>query len=312
MPERRAANNGLILKSKLKSPADSHYLLAFNAQSTRLAVHSDADRHVIVFDPRSGHALGHLVNIHHGVSMDFLSADALLLVQQPHWRSSRFAPGRCTRWDLRRGKRDLIWEHEHLQCVAVSPRGQVVAFGADQGLVLFDVVKKKILHQRKTELPLYPERALFSARGTYAALGFHMQRSTRAVMVWDVAEARRQRTFELHWDHLSCLAFHGDTLGMAIATWHDVQVFEPDCGEDPVLVYQPEKPPVLAMQFREPGLLTLLLDDGTRVSLRIKTGKVVRRVPPPTDLVMSYAAANADWSMFAAATAGGVLVWKEE
>ena len=314
MAEQTPATNGLILKPKLKRPEDTHYLLAFNAQSTRLAVHSDGDSQVVVFDPHSGREVGRLVKIHHVVSMDFLSADVLLLVQQPHWKSSGWTPGRCVRWDLRRSKRDIVWEHEHLQCVAVSPKGRVVAFGADQGIVLFDGVKKKILHQRKTGLPLYPERALVSARGSYAAIGMCTERSStspRVVMVWDVEEARRHRTLELNWDCLSGLAFHGDTLGMAVATWHDVQVFEPDRGEDPVMVYEPEKP-ALAMQFQEPGLLALLLDNGRRVFLRIKTGKVVRSVPPPTELVLVYAAANADWSMFAAPTAGGVFVWKAE
>jgi WD40 repeat protein len=314
MADQSAANNRLILKTKLRNPDDTNYLLAFNAQSTRLAIHSDGDSQVVVFDPHSGREVGRVVKFHHLVSMDFLSADVLLLVQQPHWKSSGFTPGRCVRWDLRRGKRDLIWEHEHLQCVAVNHKGRVVAFGADQGLVLFDVAKKKVLHQRKTALPLYPERALVSAGGSYAAIGMSTERSStrpRVVMVWDVAEARRQRTFEINWDCLSGLAFNGDTLGMAVATWHDVQVFEPEQGEDPVLVYNPEEP-ALAMQFREQGMLALLLDDGTRVILRIKTGKVVRSVPPPTELVLKYSAANAEWSMFAAPTAGGVFVWKEE
>jgi hypothetical protein len=309
--ERGVVGSGLLLATDFPGPQDADHLLAFNARGTRLAVGCEDASHVLVFDPRSGREVARLADLPHLTSMGFLSAEVLLLVQQPHMNDGAFRPGRCLRWDLRRGGREIVWEDEGLRGVAVSPNGQVVAFGVRHGLVLYDLLKKQVRHRRESELCRRPERCAFSAGGRYAAVGLcgsDPGTSPRVVMVWDAEEGRRYRTFEVSADFLSALAFRGDTLGLAAATWSDVYLFEPDRGEDPAASYRFEER-ASALQFRGRGMLVVLLENGCQVCLRSRTGQVARRVPPPAGRRLGYAAASADWSRFAAAAEGGVFVW---
>jgi hypothetical protein len=311
--DRGAVGSGLLLATDFPGPEDADHLLAFNARGTRLAVGCDQASHVFAFDLRSGREVARLADLPHLTSMGFLSAEVLLVAQQSHMQGGAFRPGRCLRFDLRRGGRELVWEEEGLRSVAVSPTGRVLAFGVSNGLALYDTLKKQVLHRGESEVCRRPEHSAFSTGGRYAAVGLcgsAAHTSPRLVIVWDAEEGRRHRTFEIRADCLSALAFRGDTLGLAAAAWRDVYLFEPDRGEDPAVTCRFEKR-VSALQFRGGGgrTLAVLLEDGGLVLLRARTGQVEHRVPPPAGRAVGYARPSADWSWFAGAAEGRVVVW---
>ena len=64
------------------------------------------------------------------------------------------------------------------------------------------------------------------------------------------------------------------------------------------------------LAFRDGGKTLAVLTYGGEVTLlRAKTGRVVRRIPPPTGHTLWNGTVNEDWSLFAAVTVGGVFVW---
>jgi hypothetical protein len=279
-------------------------LLAFNAQSTRLAVSSRDGDHVLIFDLSSGGESARLGGLCRVQWLDFLSAEVLLVAHE----------GGCLRYDLARDRDELLWGDYKTFCAAINPTGRVVAIGDRLGFALYDPVKRRVLREFRSGLGTYARHLAFSTRGRYVAADLTGQEtgSPRVVMVWECGSGRRYRTYEIINENVDGLAFPRDTLALAVAAGtHGIQLFEPDRGEDPEVTFELERlQMVCAMRFRNNGrTLTVLFHGGALVHRSVKTGEVVGRAAPPAGRSLLRAAPNADWSQFAAETEGGVFVW---
>jgi hypothetical protein len=129
------------------------------------------------------------------------------------------------------------------------------------------------------------------------------------VMVWDTEKGRRWRTFPVG-IYADPMAFRGDTLALAVGSGQ-IQLFEPDQGEDPVATYLVAGY-ADAMQFRNGGEVLAIAagHPGGVTLLETATGQVRCRVIPPGNREVGQSQPNADWSMIASATDGGILIWR--
>jgi WD40 repeat protein len=310
MVDRGAKDEGRLLATDFPGPDDAAHLLAFNARGTRLAVgwdHRAADR-VLVFDPRSGREVARLEHLPFVSSLAFLSSEVLLIGQQHHYQGEKQRPGRCVRCDLRRGSREIVLEQKDLRNVAVSPNGRVVAMSEGAGLVLYDAARWQVRHRLT---PLYGYggawNTVFSCGGRYVAASLYGSHGD-LIAVWSAQDGRRQRTFEAA-QCARVLGFCEDTLTLAVGGSHDnLLLYEENQGEEPAAIYRLEDY-ARAVQFHG-RTLAVLLDSGGVCFLQADTGRAQKRVLPPADHVLRYAEASADWSLVAAAVAGGVFVWK--
>jgi hypothetical protein len=302
-------DEGLLLSTDFPGPQDRDHLSAFNSSGTRLAVGCDGASHVFVFDPRSGRQVARLADLPVVSSLAFLSPEVLLIGQHHHVKGEKRYPGRCVRCDLRRGRREVVLEEAYLRNVAVSPNGRVVAIGESAGPVLYEAARWRVRHRLTTLLGYGgPWNTVFSRGGRYVGASLYGVQKDYLIAVWDAQNGRRQRTFEAA-QSARLLAFREDTLTLAVGGSHDeLLLYQQDEGEEPAATYALGDY-ANAVQFRG-RTLAVLLDGSGVVFLQADTGRVRRRLPPPTDRVLRYATASADWSLFAAAAEGGVFVWK--
>jgi hypothetical protein len=294
MVDRGAKSEGILLATDFPGPDDTDHTLVFNARGTRLAAACGAAQHVLVFDPRSGREVARLGKLPCLSSLAFLSPEVLLIAQHHHYKGERQRPGRCVRWDLRRGSHEIVLEGAYLLNVAVSPNGRVVAIGGNEGPV-----------------PGYGGswNTLFSCGGRYVAANVADEMGKQdLITVWNALDGRRQRTFEAA-QSARLVGFRGDTLTLAVGgSHHGLLLYKEDEGEEPAATY-PLDDYANAVQFRSRAI-AVLLDRGGLVFLQAETGRIQRQRTPPADRVLRYATPSADWSTFAAATEGGVFVWK--
>jgi hypothetical protein len=309
--DRLSAGGGVLLATDFPDPEDADHVLAFNAAGTRLAAGCDRGaKHVYVFDPRSGREVARPGDLEGVTGLAFLAPEVLLIVHL----------GRCLRCDLRKDRREQLWPEDasHVPgqipwswlSAAVSPDRRTVALGAGEELILYDAIKRRV-RRRLTSLQDYfsPRHIVFSAGGRYVAARVSAgDRGPWLIVVWDAHSGRRQRTFQAG-DFARPLAFRDDTLTLAVED-HGLQLYEADQGEEPA-VRSAVGSWVTAVQFGPRGpMLTALLDNGTCLRVRRRTGEVVHSVAPPTQRTLGYATPNADWSRLAAAAKGGVFVWQ--
>jgi hypothetical protein len=285
-------------------PPEASARLALNPRGTRLAVSwEDADS-VQVSDARSGREVTRCSGFQRICGIEFLSANVLLVT----------ASDGCFRCDLRLGERDVLSSELWPGGTTVSPEGRKVALGVKRGLILYDARKGHELRHLKTDLALGAgedaegRRAAFSAGGRYVAGALQQPYGwPYLVVVWELQTGRRQRVFDTI-GH--ALAFRDDTLSLAVADdWGHINFYEPDHGEEPAVQFKVEYLP-RAMQFRDGGrTLAVLLDGGAFVLFEAGTGRILRRKEPPAPDGLHGAVASVDWSRFAGATEGGVVVW---
>jgi hypothetical protein len=287
--------------------------LAFNPRGTLLAAGDYEADHVLVFDPRAQRLVARLVDLPWVEWLGFLSAEVLLVLQGERYT-------RCTRFDLRRGTRAPLWEDAPaIGSVAVAAGGKVAAFGVGDrysgaGVVLFDVGQGQLLRRMELDFGFPPERLTFSARGRYVAadLAVHEGSGPRLVVVWEARTGRRLRMYVIREQGPVVVAFQGDTLTLAAHAYRQIHRFEPDRGEDPAATFEVGAGRN-ALAFRDGGETLAVLTHGGQVTLlRAKTGRVVRRIPPPAGPTLENGTVNDDWSHFAAATRGGVFAWRAD
>jgi hypothetical protein len=314
MADRGALAMGLFLATDFAPAVDLpsgwgpevEWLLAFNARATRLAVSYRYGKHLLVFNPRSGREVARLADFKYLQGLAFLSTEVLLVTYS----------GGCTRCDLRRGGRAALWEGDvQPSTLAVSPNGRDVAIGLYPGLVVLDTVKQEVRCRMRAGLargsdgygPRYAPA--FSAGGRYVAADLHQdQRGHHLVVVWDAHTGRRQRIFDAD---ATALAFRDDTLALAVAddSCGEIQLYEPDQGEEPVARFRGYSL-ARALQFRDGGRsLGVLGYDGSLSLLSAENGAVLQRAAPSAGRELTWAVPSADWSLFAAATQGGVVIW---
>jgi hypothetical protein len=282
------------------------WLLAFNARGTRLAVSYRYGKHILVFNPRSGREVARVADLKYIQDLAFLSTEVLLVAHS----------GGCIRCDLRRGGRTALWKGDvRPPTLAVSPNGRDAAIGLYPGLVVLDTVKRQVRCRMQASLargsdgygPRYAPA--FSAGGRYVAADLHQdQRGHHLVVVWDAHTGRRQRIFDAE---ATALAFREDTLAVAVAddSSGEILLHEPDQGEEPVARFRGYCL-ARALQFRDAGRsLGVLGFDGSLSLLSTESGAVLQRADPPVGRELTWAVPSADWSLFAAATPGGVVIW---
>lgn len=301
MVDRRANAEGLLLATDLPGPADAVHWIAFNPGGTRLAAGCDNLGHVFVFDPRSGHEVARLPDLSGVMGLQFLSAEVLLVGESKS----------CLRWDLRRGSIEELWRPDQwgVTGAAASPDGRIAAIGWNEGVIVFEVARRRVLH-RLTSLPGFGSgRAIvFSGGGRYVAASLAKDKED-LIAVWDARNGKRQRTYEA-FQFARPLAFREDTLTLAVdGGGGELLLYREDEGEDPAASYPLENYP-RAVQFRNRGRTLAVLQDGGDVTfVETKLGQGKRRVAAPPKPVLGYATPSVDWSTFAAATEGGVFVW---
>jgi hypothetical protein len=279
-------------------------LLALNPRGTRCAVSwEDADS-VRVFDARSGREVACRSGFRRVLGLEFLSANVLLVT----------ASDGCFRCDLRGEERAVLSSESWSGGTTVSPDGRIVALGVKCGLILYDARKGRVLRHLKTDLALgarddaLGRRAAFSAGGRYVAGALRETYGPPSlVVVWELRTGRRQRVF----DTLGhALAFRDDSLSLAVADdWGHINFYEPDQGEEPARQFDVEYLS-RALQFRGGGrTLAVQLDGGAFVLWEAGTGRTLRRNEPPAETKLYQSVVSADWSRFAGAAEGGVVVW---
>jgi hypothetical protein len=238
------------------------------------------------------------------IGVEFLSAEVLLVT----------AADGCFRCDLRRGGRDVLSSESWPAGNNLNPTGRIVALGVDSGLVLYDARKGEVLRQLRTDLaiggpdPAKGRCAAFSAGGRYVAAALRsVYDHWYLVVVWEVRTGRRQRVFDTI---AHALAFRDDTLSLALADdWGHINIYEPDQGEEPAVQFKVEYT-ARALQYQAGGrTLTVLLHKGSVIQFEGDTGRILRRKEPTGHEGIDSAVVSADWSRFAGATEGGVVVW---
>jgi WD40 repeat protein len=291
---------GLFLPTAF--PPEKEWLVALNPRGTRLAVSCTDRDEVQVFDPGSGREVTRCTGFFRVFGIGFLSADVLLVT----------AFHGCFRCHLRRGEREVLSPEGWLTRTTVSPNGRVLAIGRHGGLDLYDVRSRRVVRRLATNYTYnhWGRRAAFSAGGRYLAaeLGNEADREPTLVVVWDARTGKRQRLFDTE---AHALAFRGDTLALAVADDHPrILLYEPDQGETPAKELTVGHTGC-ELQFRDGGrTLAALLGNGEFVQFQVKTGRVLRRIPPPAHpQPMWRCVASADWSRFAGITEGGLVVW---
>jgi hypothetical protein len=128
-----------------------------------------------------------------------------------------------------------------------------------------------------------------------------------SVMVWDTQRGRRWRTFE-GGHSVGAMTFRGETLALAIGE-HQIDLYEPDQGEDPAANYS--IPGIArAMRFRDDGATLAVTTFGAGFTeLETSTGRVLRQAGAPENRAVGECRPNADWSVIAGSTDGGILLW---
>jgi hypothetical protein len=294
---------GPVLATDFPDPTQRSHLLAFDPSGTRFAVAHATDEevdHVLVFDLPTGRTVARLPDLNYVCSLEFLSTDVLLVVS---WY-------RCFLIDLRGGQRDQVWPVENgcAYGATVSADGRILAVGDNDDLVLYDLADRKVLRRLAALSYIAPRDPVFSPGGRYVATYMVHNTWGYLIAVWDARDGRRQRVFETG----QCsrpLAFHGDTLTLAVDGGPGVLLYEPDGGEEPTAELSINGG-ASAVRFRDRGrTLEVLAGGGDILYLEARTGQVVRQVQPPAGRKLSNAVAGADWSRFAATTEGGVVVW---
>lgn len=307
---RNDVRSAIAVGSGLLVPADFNWdcaRLAFNPRGTLLAAGDLEANHVLVLDPRSGRTVRRLENLSQVEWLGFVSAAVLLMLHREG----------CTRFDLRKGRRVPLWPGAPpLRSVAVAPGGRIVAMGVCEryvglAVILYDVVRQSVLRRVELGLDLCPQRLTFSTRGGYVAADcwINAYSGPRVVVVWDTKTGRRLRTLVIPGQSPACLTFRGETLALTALAGHVLHLFEPDQGEDPAATFDLDADGN-ALAYRD-GVKTLAVFGygGEATLLRAKTGQVMRQIPPPAGRTLWTGTVNDSWSVFAAATKGGVLVW---
>jgi hypothetical protein len=282
-------------------PPEKDRLLAFNPRGTRLAVFCQDTDHVQVLDTRSGEEVARCTDFVRISSIVFLSAEVLLVA----------AYGGCFRCNLRRGGRELLSPEGWQTSATVHQDGRVLAIGVRGGLVLYDLVKRKVRHRVCTAFdPDYVgDRVAFSAGGRYLAADLSARwRGMGIVVIWDAQTLRRQRVFDTLAD---ALAFREDTLALAVSSDSGcIELYEPDQGEEPATRFFFDYSLPGTMEFRDKGQkLAVLMSGGEFIQLATSTGSMERRLSPPANYKLDSAVSCADWSLFAGATDNGVVIW---
>jgi hypothetical protein len=216
-------------------------------------------------------------------------------------------------WDPRKGACKTVYAAEGVrpQSATVAPTGRVMAIGVGGGLILYDLVKKRVRRRLDAGLDTSPYHPVFSAKGRYVLADMIVEAGPYALVVWDTRQGRRWRTIELPNKHFfGAAAFRGETPTVAVGIG-GLDLYEPHRGEDPVKSYAvPDSPD--AVQFRDGGAkLAVLSYGGTLTLLRTSTGRVLRQVPPPAGHKVDVCKPSPDWSLLAGAAAGGgILIWR--
>jgi hypothetical protein len=188
----------------------------------------------------------------------------------------------------------------------------MVAIGVTGGIDLYDVRRAQVSHRLGTGFAFlqWGNRVGFSRSERYIAVELYGQPTL--VGVWDLHTGRRQRVFDTK---AHAFAFRDDTLTLALEDDDGhIRIYEPDQGEAPAKQLNVERPwtyvGARALQFRNKGrTLAMFLSDGNFTQLDSKTGKILRHIPPPGARTVRGAVSSADWSTFAGATEGGVVIW---
>jgi WD40 repeat protein len=293
-----AMGSGLFVP--IDCPANRDTLLALNPHGTRLAVSCERSDSVRVVDPGSGGEVTRLAGFQNVSGIEFLSAEVLLVT----------ASDGCFRCDLRRGEREVLLSEAGLTRSTVSPNGRIVAVGVRSGLALYDVRRNQVLRRLQAGFAHWHHgnRVAFSASGHYVAAELRPDdRDFTFVVIWDARDGRRQRVFDTG---AYALAFREDTMALAVADDNGgIRLYEPDQGEEPAAELRVDRM-ACALQFRNGGRrLAVLMWGGGFVEVGLATGRVVRSLPPPAARETYDVVASADWSLFAGAAEGGVVIW---
>jgi WD40 repeat protein len=280
-------------------PEEGERLLALNPRCTRLAVSCEDTDFVQVFDPRSGRKVKRCKDFYRVFSLEFLSDDVLLVAS---------ARG-CFRCDLRRGGgRDVLPSEGWQWRTTVSPDRRVIAVGGQGTLALYDAGTGQLVRRLWTNFTYNHSSgcAAFSADGRYVATGLRAGREAPLVVVWDAHTGRRQRVFDTE---AFALAFRGDALSLAVALDGAIYLYEADQGEAPATELKVAGL-ADALQSRDQGrALAALMSGGGFAQVRADTGEVMRSLPPPAEAKPREVVPSPDWSLFAGATADGVVLW---
>jgi hypothetical protein len=217
--------------------------------------------------------------------------------------------------DVRSGILETLWAANGVrhQSATISPDGRWLAIGIVGGLILHDLVDKSS-RRLETYYQSRCYRATFSPGGRYVAAHLNGQSPFSMVMVWDTEQGRRWRSFPAG-IYADPMAFRGDTLALAVGS-SQIQLFEPDQGEDPVATYSGAGY-ACALQFRNGGDVLAIAAGygagrygGGLTLLETATGQVRGRVDPPGNREVGQSQPNADWSTIASTTDGGILIWR--
>jgi len=273
---------------------------AFNAANTLLAVGSRDEDVAVILDLADGRERARVEGIQLSDLEAFeFSGDKLLAIRD----------GTCVFYDVRRGEFETVFTPDglHPQSATVDPTGRLMAVGVEQGLILYDLQKRKVRRRLGTYIDGAPLNPGFSPGGRFVAADFITEAYGDFLLVWDTADGKRWRTLEISSGDL-VVAFRGDTLSFVLGQ-NGLDLYEPDQGDEPVARYpKPDYPEAVA--FRDGGktLAAVGYKDGL-VMIDVATGRVKQAVDRPDGREIGYSAPSADWSLIASTTQEGVLVW---
>jgi hypothetical protein len=299
MTDRDQLTEGLWFATEFSQRVDR---LAFNAAGTLLAASSEEAQadYALVLEVPTGREVARVTELWMRDCGNFeFFGDRLLGV----------ADAGIVCRDARSGTLETLWADEgvRLQSATIAPDGRWLAIGIVGGLILHDLVNKSS-RQLETYYDSRCYRATFSPGGRYVAAHLVGNHTHSMVMVWDTEKGRRWRSFPAG-IYPDPMAFRDDTLALAVGSGQ-IQLFEPDQGEDPVATYSVAGY-ACAMQFRNGGDVLAIAAGypGGLTLLETATGQVRGRVDPPGNREIGQSQPNADWSMIASATDGGILIW---
>jgi hypothetical protein len=271
--------------------------LAFHARGTWLAAACEEADYAVVLDITTGREFARVteVTLMAGTTFEFFG-DRLLAI----WDGVVL----CNPID---GSRETLWIEDGVypKSATLSPEGRLLAIGVRGGLILYDLARKQS-RRLETYLDGVPSRPTFSPGGRYVAADFFPYGGPCEIIVWDARDGRRWRTFPAG-RSLATVAFRGDTLTLAIGQ-SGFAMYEPDQGEEPTAIYELGEMPC-AMQFRGDGQLAATCYGKGLILLETSTGQVLCRVGSPGNREVGYCQPNADWSVIAGGTDGGILLW---